>query len=143
LRLVVDTSVLIGLRNGDAAVRRALEERRHSADEVGMSRLTQYELLLGAEFLWKKYGDAREVAWLDGISDWLSVYEADAEVVKTAAAVQAEALLGGSPVPDMDVFIAVSGKAGSELLTTDEDQLAMKDALESRGITVSQPRGAD
>ena len=39
-----------------------------------MSRFTEYELKLGANHLWKMYGDAREVAWLEGIFDWLTVY---------------------------------------------------------------------
>jgi predicted nucleic acid-binding protein len=139
LRLILDTSVLVSLRKGDRASRKALESRRKDADDVGISRLTEYELLVGSEFLWKKHGDAREVAWLEEALDWLSIYEIDGEVVREAAEVQADALKEGNPVPDMDLLIALSGKPGSELLTLDKDQLSMKDTLKARGVIVSSP----
>jgi predicted nucleic acid-binding protein len=139
LKLVLDTTALIALRKGDESVQRALRERRESADDVGMSRLSEYELRVGAEFLWKKHGDVRESAWLDEVLSWVSIYEDDAEVVREAAKVQAEYMQKGKPVPDMDLLIALSGKDGSELMTLDEGQLAIKDALEAKGITVFTP----
>ena len=60
------------------------------------------------------------------------------EVAETAAEVQAEALAKGSPWPDMDLLVALSAKKGSELLTSDEDQLAMKAALSKVGVAVSE-----
>lgn len=139
MRLILDTSILVALRRGDAMARRALEARRDRVEEVGMSRLTEYELRLGANFLWTKYNDARELAWLDEILDWLAVYEIDGDVVRIAAEVQAEALTKGRPLPEMDLLVALSARSGSELLTLDEDQLRMREVLKARGVTVEAP----
>ena len=139
MRLILDTSLLVGLRRGDAKAQRALTERRDKADEVGISRLTEYELLLGANFLWKKYNDARESAWLDEALDWLTIYEVDGEVVRRAAEIQAEALTKGKPLPEMDLLVALSAKSGSELLTFDHDQLKMREMLKAQGVTVETP----
>jgi len=139
LRLILDTSLLVGLRRGDAKAQRALTERRDKADEVGISRLTEYELFLGANFLWKKYNDARESAWLDEALDWLTIYEVDGEVVRRAAEIQAEALTKGKPLPEMDLLVALSAKSGSELLTFDHDQLKMREMLKAEGATVETP----
>jgi len=142
LRIILDTSLLVSLRRGDPAAQNALRERREKAEEVGISRLTEYELLLGANFLWKKYNDARESAWLDEALDWLIIYEVDGDVVRTAAEVQAEALTRGKPLPEMDLLVALSAKSGSELLTLDADQLKMREVLKSRGVTVEAPRAS-
>ncbi len=136
MRLILDTSMLVALRKGDPRAQRALKERRESADEIGVSRLTEYELRLGASYLWKKYGDARESAWLDDALDWLTIYEIDGEVVRKAAEVQAEALIGGEPLPEMDLLVALSAKPGSQLLTLDDDQLRMKERLKANGVLV-------
>ena len=117
--------------------RRALENRRGEANELGVSRITQYELELGGNYLWKKYGEARELAWLDDIFSWLNIYEIDEEVVHNTAEVQADALTKGKPFPDIDLLIALSAKSGSELLTLDENHMKMRDSLKSKGITVS------
>lgn len=139
MSLLLDTSVLVALRRGDAKVQRAILARKEVADEVGISRLTQYELLLGAYFLWKKYNDAREFAWLDDSFSWLKVYEVDGDVARDAAELQAGALERGEPLPDMDLLVALSAKPGSELLTLDQDQLKIKGALKSKGVTASAP----
>jgi len=139
LKLVLDTSILVALRRGDSEVQRALKDRRAYVEELGASRLTEYELKLGGNYLWKKHGDARELAWLDEIFSWLRVYEIDEEVVSNAADVQGQALRSGKPFPDMDLLIALSGKSGSELLTLDEDQLKMKESLKAKGVAVRSP----
>jgi predicted nucleic acid-binding protein len=139
LRLILDTSLLISLRRGDPEAQLALKGRRDKADEVGISRLTEYELLLGANFLWKKYGEAGESAWLGEALDWLTIYEIDEDVIRSAADAQAEALAMGKPLPEMDLLVALSAKSGSELLTLDEDQLKMKELLKSKGVTVEAP----
>ena len=139
MRLILDTSVVIALRKGDGAVQAALRRKKDVADEVGISRLTEYELRLGAYFLWKRHKDAREFAWLDDALDWLRIYDIDGEVVRLAAELQAEALERGKPLPDMDVLVALSAKDGSELLTLDKDRLRMKEELKSRGVTVTSP----
>ena len=91
---------------------------------------------MGGDFLWKKHGDAREAAWLDEALGWLRVYDVDSEVVRAAADIQAEAMRKGAPLPDMDLLVGLSAKSDSELLTLDEDQRDMKDALGSKGVSV-------
>ncbi len=137
MRLILDTSFLIALRRGNSKAQDALKMRRSEADELGISRLTEYELLLGANYLWKKHGDARESAWLEEAMDWLTVYEVDGEVVRNAAEVQADALLSGEPLAEMDLLVALSAKSGSELLTFDEDQLKMSARLKAKGVLVT------
>ena len=118
-------------------MKKALTDRRGTADDVGLSRLSEYELRVGGEYLWKKYGDAREVAWLEDALSWLKVYEVDEEVVAAAADVQARRMQEGNLVPDMDLLVALSGKRGSDLITLDEDHSGMSEALRSKGVTVS------
>jgi predicted nucleic acid-binding protein len=137
LRLILDTSFLIALREGDSRAQEALKARKTEADELGISRLTEYELLLGANYLWKKHGDARESAWLEEAMDWLTVYEVDGEVVRSAAEVQAEALLTGEPLVEMGLLVALSAKSGSELLTMDDGQLKMRARLKAKGVEVA------
>jgi predicted nucleic acid-binding protein len=139
VKLILDTSFLVALRRGDPEAQDALMARRSQADELGISRLTEYELRLGANYLWKKHGDARESAWLDEVLDWLTLYEVDEDVVRNAADVQAEALLRGEPLPEMDLLVALSAKSGSELLTLDDDQLKMGGRLKAKGVTVAAP----
>ena len=134
---MLDTSALIALRKEDTKVKKALSDRRGTADDVGLSRLSEYELRVGGEYLWKKYGDAREVAWLEDALSWLKVYEVDEEVVADAADVQARRTQEGDPVPDMDLLVALSAKRDSDLITLDEDQSGMGEALQSKGVTVS------
>jgi len=107
------------------------------ADEIGISRLTEYEMRLGAGYLWRKHGDARETAWLEEAMDWLKVYEVSRQVVEDAAELQAQALMEGTPLPEMDLLVALSAGSGSELLTLDEDQVKMKERLGSKGVAVA------
>ncbi len=136
MKLLLDTSALIALRKGDQKVESALRARRDTAEEVGISRLTHYELLLGASYLWQTHHDARELAWLEEALNWLDVYEVDGEVVKDAADLQTRALQRGKPLPDMDLLIALSARSGSELLTLDDDQRDMAGALSSKGVAI-------
>lgn len=136
MRLILDTGALIALRKGNPKVQRVLKERRDEYDELGVSRLTEYELRLGGNFLWNKYGDARELTWLDEVLDWLTIYEIDEDVIRDAAEVQAEAMANGQPFPDMDLLIALSGKSGSVLATLDDDQREMKESLKKKGVDI-------
>lgn len=92
--------------------------------------------MVGALYLWKKYGDAGELAWLDEALKWLTIYEVDEETIKIASQVRSEAILRGEAFYDIDLLIAVSGKSSSSLLTFDRDQLRLKDYLENIGITI-------
>lgn len=136
MKLLLDTSFLIALKKGDSAALKLLNEKRDIATEVGISRLTQYELLVGALYLWKKYGDIRELAWVEEALTWLKVFEIDDEVIKVAAEIKAKAVSEGKALPDMNLLIAVSGKQGTELLTLDEDQIKSSKDLEVKGIRV-------
>ena len=118
-------------------MKKALTDRRGTADDVGLSRLSEYELRVGGEYLWKKYGDPREVAWLEDALSWLKVFEVDEEVVADAADVQARRMLEGHPFPDMDLLVALSAKRGTDIITLDQDHSGMSEALQSKGVTVS------
>jgi len=48
LKVIVDTSALIALRKEDSRVKKALVDRRGKVDAIGMSRLSEYELRVGA-----------------------------------------------------------------------------------------------
>ncbi len=69
-------------------MKKALCDRRGTADDVGLRRLSEYELRVGGEYLWKKYGDAREVAWPEDALRWLKVYEVDEEAVADVQALR-------------------------------------------------------
>ncbi|MCF8884333.1 MAG: type II toxin-antitoxin system VapC family toxin [Aigarchaeota archaeon] len=115
-----------------------LESLKDKIEDIGISRLTEYELMVGAFYLWKKYGNARELAWLDEVLKWLTIYEVDEEVIKLASKIKSEALLNGEreTIYDIDLLIAVSGKSGSALLTLDKNQFKLKNYLENIGITI-------
>lgn len=136
MRLLLDTSFLVALKRGDPKARKILESMKDKAEDIGISRLTEYELMVGAFYLWKKYGDAREFAWLDEALKWLTIYEIDSETVRLASQIRAESMLNGVALHDTDLLIAVCGKTGSSLLTFDEDQLKLKGYLEKIGITI-------
>ena len=136
MRIILDTSALIALRRKDAKVERALKTLRDTAEEIGISRLTEYGLRLGGNYLWKKYWEARELAWLDEILDWLTIYDVDEGVVRDAVEVRAERLSKGKHFLDLDLLIALSEKSGSELVTFDEDQEKMKDTLKRKGVSI-------
>ncbi|MGQ9469861.1 MAG: type II toxin-antitoxin system VapC family toxin [Nitrososphaerales archaeon] len=137
MRLLLDTSFLIALRKGDHKVAEVFEAKKGEAEDVGISRLSQYELLVGASYLWKKHGDVREYLWMEETLRWLTIYELDGDVVRMAAEAKCEALLRGEDVPDMDLLIALSAKAGSELLTLDEDHARLKGYLNEKGVRVT------
>lgn len=140
MRLLLDTSFLIALKKGDLEARKTLESMRDKVEDIGISRLTEYELMVGAFYLWRKYGDARELAWLDEALKWLTINEIDDEVIRLASRIKAETMLNGETVYDIDLLIAVSGKSGSALLTLDKNQLKLKNYLEGIGITmISHP----
>ncbi|MEM4006564.1 MAG: type II toxin-antitoxin system VapC family toxin [Nitrososphaerota archaeon] len=112
MKLLINTSFLIALRKGDLKARKTLESLKDKIEDIGISRLTEYELMVGAFYLWKKYGDARELAWLNEVLKWLTIYEVDEEVIKLDSKIKSEALLNGEreTIYDIDLLIAVSGK---------------------------------
>lgn len=136
MRLLLDTSFLVALKKGDLEARKTLESIKDKIEDVGISRLTEYELMVGAFYLWRNYGDARELAWLDEALKWLTIYEIDSEVIRLASKIKAETMVSGETIYDIDLLIAVSGKSGSALITLDKNQLKLKDYLKDIGIMV-------
>lgn len=136
MKLLLDTSFLIALKKGEIQARKILESLKDSVEDVGVSRLTEYELMVGALYMWKKYGDAKELAWIDEALKWLTIYEVDEETIKLASQIRAETMLKGEVFHDIDLLIAVSGKSGSALLTFDKEQTKLKDYLEKLGIRI-------
>jgi len=69
------------LPNSIDALRRESEE----AEDILVSSLTEYELLVGAYYLWLKKRDAGEKIWLDNLLTWLTVRELDERAIKRSA----------------------------------------------------------
>jgi len=140
LKLLLDTSFLIALKRGRKEALKILEERKEIASDVGVSRLSQYELLVGASYIWRRYGDLREREWVEEALRWLSIYEIDEEVIRSAAEIKAQSVINGENIPDLDLLIALSGKRNTELLTFDEDQIKASKYLEKMGVKVLEPK---
>lgn len=60
MKLILDTSFLIELKKGNEKAIKALEEKKDKCEDIVVSSLTVYELLVGASYIWKKHGDVRE-----------------------------------------------------------------------------------
>ena len=114
----------------------ALRRESEEAEDILVSSLTEYELLVGAYYLWLKKRDAGEKIWLDNLLTWLTVRELDERAIKRAAEIRAEALMEGVVLPDMDLLIAVTAEPPAKLLTFDEDHEKMKNLLEKKGVKV-------
>ena len=87
--------------------------------------MTVYELLAGANYLWKKHGNAKERVIVEDMLKPLTVVAVDSEVVKRAADVKAELMLRGLNAPDLDVLIACTDEG--EILTFDRDFAVLKE----------------
>jgi len=61
LKVILDTSFLIELKRSNKKAVEALEERKEECEDVIVSSLTVYELLVGANYVWKKHGNAKEM----------------------------------------------------------------------------------
>jgi predicted nucleic acid-binding protein len=53
LKVILDTSFLIELKKGNKKAVEALEERKEECEDIIVSSLTVYELLVGANYVWK------------------------------------------------------------------------------------------
>jgi len=103
-----------------------LEKRKDRCEDLLVSSLTVYELLVGANYVWRKHGDLREIIVVSDMLKALTETPVDSDVVKRAAKVKAELMLKGVKVPDLDVLIACSD-SDAEILTFDEDFKPLKD----------------
>jgi len=125
LKVVLDTSFLIELKKRNEKAVKALEKIKDRCEDILVSSLTVYELLVGANYIWKKYGDAREMLKVQDMLKFLTEVEVGSEVVKKAAETKAELMVRGKDVPDIDILIACSDDA--EILTFDRDFEPLKD----------------
>jgi len=136
LKLLLDTSFILELKKKNEMAIDALRRESEEAEDILVSSLTEYELLVGAYYLWLKKRDAGEKIWLDNLLTWLTVRELDERAIKRAAEIRAEALMEGVVLPDMDLLIAVTAEPPAKLLTFDEDHEKMKNLLEKKGVKV-------
>jgi predicted nucleic acid-binding protein len=137
LKLLLDTSFLLELKRGRVAAQRALLELTERASDVGISALTAYELYVGAFYRYLKRGDLSELAWLEELLGWITVYPVDRSAAEVAARVKAEAAAKGLQLPDVDLLIAASAGPGTTLLTFDSDHRASMELLRKYGIEVA------
>lgn len=91
------------MKKGEKAALEALDRRKSTATDVGISGLSHYELLVGSIHLKRKYTDVRELTWLEEAMKWLTVYEIDEQVVKMAAEIKSQSMMDGVEIPDMDL----------------------------------------
>jgi len=126
LKILLDTSFLIELKKGNKKVLNALEERKEWCEDMLVSSLTIYELLVGANYVLKKHGNMKELMTINDILKPLTLVPVDLDVVKRASAVKAEVMLKGLKVPDLDILIACSDE-DAEVLTFDKDFSSLKD----------------
>ncbi|ADC66202.1 PilT protein domain protein [Ferroglobus placidus DSM 10642] len=125
MNLILDTSFLIELKKGNKKAVEALNERKEDCEDIVVSTLTVYELLVGANYIWKKHGNAKEMMIISDMLKALTVVPVDLDVVKRASEVKAELILRGIDVPDLDILIACS--TDGEILTFDKDFNPLKE----------------
>jgi predicted nucleic acid-binding protein len=125
LKVILDTSFLIELKKGNEKAVKALEKIKDKCEDILVSSLTVYELLVGANYVWRKYGDAREMMNLQDMLKFLTEVDVSGEVVRRAAKMKAELMVRGKDVPDIDILIACSDDA--EILTFDSDFKPLRD----------------
>ena len=133
MKLLLDTSFILELKKKNEMAIDALRRESEEAEDILISSLTEYELLVGAYYLWLKKRDAGEKIWLDNLLTWLTVRELDERAIKRAAEIRAKALMEDVVLPDMDLLIA---EPPAKLLTFDEDHEKMKNLLEKKGVKV-------
>ncbi len=125
MKVILDTSFLIELKRGNKKAVEALEERKEECEDIIVSMLTVYELLVGANYVWKKHGNAKEMMIINDMLKSLTIVPVDLDVVKRASSVKAELILRGMDVPDLDILIACS--SDGEILTFDKDFNLLKE----------------
>ncbi len=125
MKVILDTSFLIELKRGNKKAVEALKKRKDKCEDIIVSMLTVYELFVGANYIWKKHGNAKEMIIIDDMLKSLTVVPVDLDVVKKASSVKAELMLRGMDVPDLDILIACSDDA--EILTFDKDFNPLKE----------------
>ena len=97
-----------------------MEERKEECEDLVVSSLTVYELFTGANYVWRKYGNAREMMVVKDMLKALTIVPVDTDVAKRASEVKAGLMLKGMNIPDLNILIACSD-TDSEILTFDRD----------------------
>ncbi len=126
MKVLLDTSFLIELKKGNEEAVNALENRKERCEDLLVSSLTVYELLVGANYVFKKYGIMKELMVINEILKPLTLVSIDSDAVRRASAIKADVMLKGLDVPDMDILIACSDE-DAEILTFDKDFNPLKD----------------
>lgn len=124
MKLILDSSFLIELKKGNKRALKALKEREKSCEDLLISSITVYELMVGAYYLWKKHNDVREFVIIEDMLKPLTKIPVTEEIAKKAAEVKAALKLEGAEVPDVDVLIACSDEG--EILTFDREFEGLK-----------------
>ncbi|MCS7122117.1 MAG: type II toxin-antitoxin system VapC family toxin [Archaeoglobaceae archaeon] len=125
MKILLDTSFLIELKKGNEKAVKVLKELSEKCEDLLVSTLTVYELLSGANYLWKKFGNARDLLIIQEMLKSLTIVPFEFENARKASEVRAELMLRGLNVPDVDVLIACSEDA--KILTFDKDFTPLKD----------------
>ena len=136
MKLLLDTSFILELKKRNERAIEILRREAENAEDVVVSQLTKYELMVGAYYLWLKNRSIKEKIWLDDFLKWVTIAHLSNEVIERTAKIKAKALANGVSLPDMDLLIAVSVDPPVKLLTFDEDHGNMKQLLENIGIAV-------
>ncbi len=126
MKVLLDTSFLIELKKGNEEAVNTLEKRKERCEDLLVSSLTVYELLVGANYVFKKYGIMKELMVINEILKPLTLVSIDSDAVRRASAIKADVMLKGLDVPDMDILIACSDE-DAEILTFDKDFNPLKD----------------
>ncbi|RLE69897.1 MAG: hypothetical protein DRJ37_07325 [Thermoprotei archaeon] len=136
MKLLLDTSFILELKKKNKRAIETLRREVENAEDVIISQLTKYELMVGVYYLWLKNRNIKERIWLDDFLKWVTIAHLSDEAIERAAKIKAKALTNGASLPDMDLLIAVSEDPPVKLLTFDEDHENMKQLLEEIGIAV-------
>ncbi len=136
MKLLLDTSFILELKKKNERAIETLKREVENAEDIVISQLTKYELMVGVYYLWLKNKSIKERIWLDDFLKWVTIAHLSDEVIERAAKIKAKALTTGASLPDMDLLIAVSVDPPVKLLTFDEDHKNMKRMLKEIGIAV-------
>ena len=136
MKLLLDTSFIVEIKRGNDRAIKILQREAKNAQDIVISILTKYELLIGVYYLIIKEKNFGEKIWLDEFLKWVRVVEITDSVIEKAAKIKAKARLKGLELPDMDLLIAVSLEPPVKLLTSDEDHQEMQEFLKEEGIEV-------
>ena len=136
MKLLLDTSFILELKRRNEKAISALRKAAEEAEDIAISVLTKYELMVGAYYLWFKNKNTSERKWLEEVLKWLTVADISERALERATEIKARGLADKISFPDMDLLIAVSLDPPAKLLTFDKDHKMMEPLLKRLGIEV-------